>query len=154
MQLSPALQSLFSFHLGCGYDARKKKKRWRWYERQKEIPEKTQPVEIIKFSPSKRLGLRGECIEQLSKWYTLHKKSTKGSPYLGTRDPEIGGPHIHMTPVFRSSVFSSIPKLLCVTTSPYVSTIFGYPLVFGPLKNSARWLVVSVKQSLRTTQLR
>ena len=26
MHLSPALQSLFSFHLGCGYDARKKKK--------------------------------------------------------------------------------------------------------------------------------
>ena len=28
MQLSPALQSPFSFHLGCGYDARKKKKKY------------------------------------------------------------------------------------------------------------------------------
>ena len=27
MQLSPALQSPFSFHLGCGYDARKKKRK-------------------------------------------------------------------------------------------------------------------------------
>ena len=35
--------------------------------------QKTQPVQISS-SPSKRLGLRGECIEQLSKWHTLLEK--------------------------------------------------------------------------------
>ena len=35
--------------------------------------QKTQPVEISS-SPSKRLELCGECIEQLSKWHTLPKK--------------------------------------------------------------------------------
>lgn len=35
--------------------------------------QKTQPVEISS-SPSKRLGLCGECIEQLSKWHTLLEK--------------------------------------------------------------------------------
>ena len=35
--------------------------------------QKAQPVEISS-SPSKRLGLRGECIEQLSKWHTLLEK--------------------------------------------------------------------------------
>ena len=28
----------------------------------------------ISSSPSKRLGLRGDCIEQLSKWYNLLEK--------------------------------------------------------------------------------
>ena len=32
MQLSPALQSLFSFHIGCGYDARRYLKKKRSYK--------------------------------------------------------------------------------------------------------------------------
>lgn len=39
----------------------------------KNKPQKPQPMEI-RSSPSKRLGLHGDCIEQLSKWYNLLEK--------------------------------------------------------------------------------
>ena len=50
-------------YIGKGGDGMKHKRK----------SQKAQPVEMSS-SPSKCLGLRGECIEQLSKWHTLPEK--------------------------------------------------------------------------------